>query len=90
MKKKKEVLNAEPARKKCSTCVYRTSNDYRGCNYIMVEGRRRGCPVEKCNKYRKGPRLKGEKTVPWSGQGIKEDDQLQCNGISKGILEETY
>ncbi len=43
--------------KKCKTCIYRSREGTpRNCDYILVTGKRRGCPVEKCEKYKKGRR----------------------------------
>lgn len=40
--------------KKCKNCKYRTNfsggNVY-GCQYILITGHMRGCPVEDCTKY---------------------------------------
>ena len=47
--------------KLCRSCAYR-ARDYLSdgnpfCNYICVTGHRRGCPAEKCTKYRRGRKL---------------------------------
>lgn len=43
--------------KKCKTCKYRGKADqFIGCEFILHFGRSRGCSVEECDKYEKGPR----------------------------------
>ena len=44
--------------KKCSTCKFRASgNSANGCDYYFIHKKRRGCPVDNCDKYEKGPRM---------------------------------
>ena len=41
--------------RKCKTCMYRVSLNGRiACQYILITEQRRGCSVEKCDKYKKG------------------------------------
>lgn len=45
--------------KKCKTCIYRHSaSSFICCDYLVIEGHKRGCGVEDCNKYKKGKKLK--------------------------------
>ena len=52
-------------RKKCQTCCYRGRDpkNKNGCDYIEHEGHSRGCSVEDCNRYVKGPRLDLKNTM---------------------------
>lgn len=46
-------------RQKCKTCIYRaTDNAQNNCDFIAHTGKSRGCAVEDCDKYEKGPRMK--------------------------------
>lgn len=61
-----EILNAEPVTHQCSkvvkTCAY--AERVGGaliCNYIGIEGRRRGCEPEVCDKYKKAEHKRGRK-----------------------------
>ena len=47
---------------RCSSCIYRDSRksmflDTGKCLYILIEKKRRGCPSNNCNKYKKGDRI---------------------------------
>ena len=53
-----EILNADPVTYKCSevikTCTYaENAGAAMICNYIGIEGHRRGCDPEACDKYKK-------------------------------------
>ena len=61
-----EILNAEPVTYKCSevikTCTYaENAGAAMICNYIGIEGHRRGCDPEACDKYKKIERKRGRK-----------------------------
>lgn len=44
-------------RERCLTCIYRGEKvDGIGCEYILIEGRSRGCSPDECDKYKKGKR----------------------------------
>lgn len=44
--------------KKCKTCKFRASDTAANdCDYFLITSQRRGCSVEKCDKYEKGPRV---------------------------------
>lgn len=47
--------------KRCKTCKYRgsiQSGQTLTCSYILITGKRRGCPAGKdCDKYEKGRKL---------------------------------
>lgn len=61
--------NAHPGwnadRKKCKTCRYRQDwnnpSTKGNCNYIELVHHSRGCAVEDCNRYLKGPRIRRTK-----------------------------
>lgn len=43
----------------CRKCMYKGSHvkdnaKHPGCNYILMEGHSRGCPIEDCQVFRKG------------------------------------
>lgn len=70
-----EILNAEPVTYQCSkmikTCAYAEKvGGALTCNYIGIEGHRRGCEPEACDKYKKAERKRGKKT----GRGVHEGD----------------
>lgn len=61
-----EILNAEPVTYQCSkvmkTCTYAEKvGAAMTCNYIGIEGHRRGCEPEECDKYKKEERKRGRK-----------------------------
>ena len=58
------------AKKKCKTCIYRAADtDPNGCDFILIKGHSRGCPVEECDRYEKGKRIGIPKssTIPLPG-----------------------
>lgn len=55
-KAQKKKKDAYVCRRKA--CKYHTPTGYDySCNYILVTGHRRGCPVDGCTKYARGKRL---------------------------------
>lgn len=61
-----EILNTEPVTYQCSkvikTCAYAEKvGGALTCNYIGIEGHRRGCDPEACDKYKKAERKRGRK-----------------------------
>lgn len=61
-----EILHAEPVTYRCSkmikTCAYAEKvGGALTCNYIGIEGHRRGCEPEACDKYKKAERKRGRK-----------------------------
>lgn len=48
-KKTDDNKNVFIQRASCSGCGYR--GYIGGCNYILIEGQRRGCPADNCDKY---------------------------------------
>ena len=55
-------------RKLCKTCQYRSSTPkLNSCDYIELMEHSRSCPVEDCDKYIKGPRLRKNTTVTLKG-----------------------
>lgn len=68
-----EILNAEPITYQCSkvikTCGYAEKvGGALTCNYIGIEGHRRGCDPETCNKYKGTERKRGRKPKTAKGQ----------------------
>lgn len=62
-----EILNTEPVTYQCSkvikTCDYAEKvGGAFTCNYIGIEGHRRGCDPETCDKYKKAERKRRRKT----------------------------
>lgn len=42
----------------CKSCMFRAAaNAINGCDYILVTRHMRGCPAEKCDKYKRGKRI---------------------------------
>lgn len=55
-KKKKATAKKEQAQNKCSRkdCIYHPPQYRNGtCDYIVIEGKSRRCPIENCDKYKK-------------------------------------
>ena len=49
------------AKEKCKKCVYRAAlPDANNCDYILLKGHSRGCPVEGCTRFEEGEK----KTMP--------------------------
>ena len=45
--------------KNCKTCQYRAADQAsNGCDYYLITGELRGCPVKDCDKYIKGEKIK--------------------------------
>ena len=42
-------------------CRYMAKQNLKTCDYILITGKRRGCPVENCDKYLPG---KVRRTLP--------------------------
>lgn len=62
-----ENQSAEPVTYQCSkaikTCAYAEKvGGTLTCNYIGIEGHRRGCDPEACDKYKKAERKRGRKS----------------------------
>lgn len=38
-------------------CQYRASQNLKTCDYILITGHMRGCPVQNCDKYKPGKRV---------------------------------
>lgn len=61
-----EIQNAEPVTYQCSkvikTCAYAEKvGGALACGYISIEGHRRGCEPEACDKYKKIVKKRGRK-----------------------------
>lgn len=62
----REPDRIETVAKDCKhkNCVYRghispiNQSTEECCDYILIEGHSRGCPISECNKYRRGKRKK--------------------------------
>lgn len=53
----------------CKSCIYRMHRSDRietggHCDYIEIAGQSRGCTVENCDKYEKGPRKRRSAVRP--------------------------
>ena len=50
---------------KCSKCIYRTrigeSGEETACFYLGYTGKRRGCPVDNCDKFKEGRPILADK-----------------------------
>ncbi len=66
------VRNNSKPRKKCKTCQYRASDRARGCNYMFLTGKRRGCKAEECTVYVKGKKLVKTNDPMWGVKGEYE------------------
>lgn len=61
-------ITPEDGRTKTNKSTHCASCQYAGwfnspsicCNYLLIEGKSRGCQARYCNKYVKGPRIKVE------------------------------
>lgn len=43
---------------RCGSCIYRGAQPPQSCcNYILITGHMRGCPIEGCSKYEKGEKI---------------------------------
>ena len=61
-KKREEVKGSNKNKTLCKTCIYRARDfSVNRCDYIDIEKHSRGCPVEDCDKYIKGPRAPRKK-----------------------------
>lgn len=85
---------------KCRGCLY---HGYRTdtCDYILIVGRRRGCPVESCDKYESGKcarelskilsglggaRPSDEELVRLYEQGFSDKDIAVAIGKSRSLV----
>ena len=59
-------------RKLCRTCRYRAGNGKRGCDFMYLTGQSRGCDVDECTVYKKGPRMNKANIPAWSGDSCYE------------------
>ena len=60
--------------KKCKTCKYRAARqELNGCDYILIAGHSRGCPVKECDKYEEGKRVEPS----WY---MRNEIEGECNG----------
>lgn len=66
-------MEKDGRRKKCRSCKYRERIEKRGCNFIILTGKRRGCSAENCDKYEKGTRVRGNKAPAWTLKGIPNE-----------------
>ena len=62
--KKIDGINAD--RHLCKTCCFRGKRSVNGCNFVWITGKRRGCRVEDCDRYKRGKAL--SKKI---GEGLK-------------------
>lgn len=48
------TLKRKKVNKSCKTCYYSFTGSFCGviCQYILIEGKRRGCSAENCDKYK--------------------------------------
>lgn len=72
--------------KECNSCVYgpehhkNAPNRWDSCNYILMTGKRRNCPVGYCDKYEK--RTKGRKNnFNYSKIGLSEVEEYESNEL---------
>ena len=57
---------------RCGSCVYRGAQPPQSCcNYILITGHMRGCPVEGCSKYEKGEKIIIVEDVDMKGRELK-------------------
>lgn len=59
-------------RKKCKSCIYREDTKKRGCNFMYLTGKMRGCSAENCTRYEKGPKMTKANAPAWSGNNEYE------------------
>lgn len=52
----------------CPSCIYRGRDRIHenGCDYAYLMDHSRGCTVEECNRYVKGPRIARRKDIAYS------------------------
>ena len=66
-KKRVVVKGANKNRTLCKTCIYRARDfSVNRCDYIDIEKHSRGCFVEDCDKYIKGPRAPRKNDIAYS------------------------
>lgn len=57
---------------RCSSCIYRGAQPPGSCcNYILITGHMRGCPVIGCRKYEKGEKIIIVEDVDMKGRELK-------------------
>lgn len=57
---------------RCGLCIYRGAQPPQSCcNYILITGHMRGCPVEGCSKYEKGEKIIIVEDVDMKGRELK-------------------
>jgi len=57
---------------RCGSCIYRGAQPPQSCcNYILITGHMRGCPVEGCSKYEKGEKIIIVEDVDMKGRELK-------------------
>lgn len=57
---------------RCSSCIYRGAQPPGSCcNYILITGHMRGCPVIGCSKYEKGEKIIIVEDVDMKGRELK-------------------
>lgn len=63
----------------CRKCGYSSSQTFAGnisCNFILIEGHMRGCPVENCKRFRPGRnRVRKEYTFQGQWEVAFDDDE---------------
>lgn len=66
--------------KKCKKCIYGTHYwGGWGCAYILITDHSRGCPINDCDKYKKGKQLMTKASERFSY------GQLRINGMKKKV-----
>ena len=68
-------------RDSCAGCGYRGYTG--GCNYILVEGRRRDCPADNCDKYIPKERLKRRSAE----EDVNEDKEMTDEELIEYVNE---
>lgn len=86
VKKKPKPVNdprfiCDKHREQCRKCGYGSVHTFAGhinCNYILIEGHMRGCPVENCKRFRPGRnRVRKEYTFNgmWEVEFYDDDEE---------------
>lgn len=71
---------------KCWTCLY---HGYRTatCDYLLITGHRRGCPVEGCTKYASSKRARELSKLYVSGDGSRPSDEELLKLYEQGLSD---
>ena len=66
----------------CKTCQYRSGmQNINGCDYLLITGKPRGCPVKGCKRFVEGERIKLQEGI--YVEKVTEEDIIMANYVSE-------